>query len=87
MPQTSKIYKMIQNNTTRTLSITVNYEDVKDARFILNNLSTVVLNKASYETKHLSAKVSLENELHIPFQEPRLEVINGKNCMIYKSRL
>jgi hypothetical protein len=78
---------MTQNSTHRTLNIIVDYDDVRDAKFILNNLSTVVLNKVDYESKHLSATVRLQNERHLPFQEPRFEVINGMNCMVFRSRM
>lgn len=78
---------MTQNSTHRTLNIIVDYDYVEDAKFILNNLSTVVLNKVDYESKHLSATVRLQNEQHLPFQEPRFEVINGNNCMIFRSRM
>jgi hypothetical protein len=78
---------MTETPHQRTLKITINFEDVKDAKFILNNLSTVILNKADYESKHLSAKIKIKNVNHLPFQEPRFEEINGEKCMVFKSSI
>ena len=70
---------------TRTIVITIEFDEVKDAKYLLSNLSTVVLNKREYESKHLSAKMQLEGESILPFQEPRFEQINGVQCMVFKS--
>lgn len=78
---------MTESPHPRTLKITIDFEDVKDVKVLLANLSTVLLDKLEYETKHLSAKLRLRNINHLPFQEPRFETINGKNCMVFKSSM
>ena len=78
---------MTESPHPRTLKITIDFEDVKDAKLLLANLSTVLLNKSEYESKHLSAKIKIKNVNHLPFQEPRFEEINGLKCLVFKSSM
>lgn len=76
---------MKQNPTKRKVRIEIEFEETKDVKFLLANLSKQALEMEMYETKHLSAVLSLSGIKLLPFQEPRLETINGVNYLIYKS--
>jgi hypothetical protein len=76
---------MKETPTRRTMKIEIDFEETKDAKFLLQNLSLEAMRKAMFETKHLSASMSLSSINRLPFQEPRLETINGRNCMVFKS--
>ena len=69
----------------RKISIEIEFDETKDAKFLLENLSKIALEKAIFEKKHLSAYLTLSSINRLPFQEPRLETINGVNCMVFKS--
>jgi hypothetical protein len=69
----------------RKISIEIEFEETKDVKFLLENLSKIALEKTIFETKHLSAYLTLSSINRLPFQEPRLETINGVNCMVFKS--
>jgi hypothetical protein len=76
---------MKQAPTRRTIKIEIDFEEFKDVRILLQNLSIEAMRKSVYQTKHLSASMSLSSINRLPFQEPRLETINGRNCMVFKS--
>lgn len=76
---------MKQTPTKRTIKIEIEFEETKDVKFLLENLSKIALEKTIFETKHLSAYLTLSSINRLPFQEPRLETINGRNCMVFKS--
>lgn len=76
---------MKQNPTKRKVRIEIEFEETKDVKFLLANLSKQALEMEMYETKHLSAVLSLSGIKLLPFQEPRLETINGVNYMVFKS--
>ena len=76
---------MKQNPTKRKVRIEIEFEETKDVKFLLANLSKQALEMEMYETKHLSAVLNLSGIKLLPFQEPRLETINGVNCMVFKS--
>lgn len=76
---------MKQNPTKRKVRIEIEFEETKDVKYLLANLSKQALEMEMYETKHLSAVLSLSGIKLLPFQEPRLETINGINCMVFKS--
>jgi hypothetical protein len=76
---------MKQNQTKRKVRIEIEFEETKDVKYLLANLSKQALEMEMYETKHLSAVLSLSGIKLLPFQEPRLETINGVNYLIYKS--
>jgi hypothetical protein len=76
---------MKETPTRRTMKIEIDFEEFKDVKFLLQNLSLEAMRKAMFETKHLSASMSLSSINRLPFQEPRLETINGRNCMVFKS--
>lgn len=76
---------MKQNPTKRKVRIEIEFEETKDVKFLLANLSKQALEMEMYETKHLSAVLSLSGIKLLPFQEPLLETINGVNYLIYKS--
>lgn len=69
----------------RKISIEIEFDETNDAKFLLENLSKIALEKAIFEKKHLSAYLTLSSINRLPFQEPRLETINGVNCMVFKS--
>ena len=69
----------------RKISIEIEFDETKDAKFLLENLSKIALEKAIFEKKHLSAYLTLSSINRLPFQEPRLETINGVNCIEFKS--
>ncbi len=70
----------------RSVVIELDYTNVQDALFLLNNLNSVLLNKANYTTKHLSARMQLNGE-SLSFVEPVFETINGTDFMIIKSSI
>jgi hypothetical protein len=76
---------MKQTPTRRTIKIEVDFEEFKDVKFLLENLSIEAMRKSVYQTKHLSASMSLSSINRLPFQEPSLQTINGVNCMVFKS--
>jgi hypothetical protein len=76
---------MKQIPTRRTIKIEVDFEEFKDVKFLLENLSIEAMRKSVYQTKHLSASMSLSSINRLPFQEPSLQTINGVNCMVFKS--
>jgi hypothetical protein len=76
---------MKETPTRRTIKIEIDFEEFKDVKFLLQNLSLEAMQRAPYETKHLSAHLTLSSINRLPFQEPRLETINGRNCMVFKS--
>jgi hypothetical protein len=76
---------MKQTPTRRTIKIEIDFEEFKDVKFLLENLSIEAMRKSVYQTKHLSAYLTLSSINRLPFQEPRLETINGVNCMVFKS--
>jgi hypothetical protein len=76
---------MKQTPTKRKIRIEIEFEETKDVKFLLANLSKQALEMEMYETKHLSAVLSLSGIKLLPFQEPREETINGRNCMVFKS--
>lgn len=76
---------MKQAPTKRKVRIEIEFEETKDVKFLLANLSKQALEMEMYETKHLSAVLSLSGIKLLPFQEPREETINGVNYLIYKS--
>jgi hypothetical protein len=76
---------MKQAPTRRTIKIEIDFEEFKDIKFLLENLSIEAMRKSVYQTKHLSAYLTLSSINRLPFQEPRLETINGRNCMVFKS--
>jgi hypothetical protein len=76
---------MKETPTRRTIKIEIDFEEFKDVKFLLQNLSLEAMRKAMFETKHLSAYLTLSSINRLPFQEPRLETINGRNCMVFKS--
>ena len=76
---------MKQTPTKRTIKIEIEFEETKDVKFLLENLSKIALEKTIFETKHLSAYLTLSSINRLPFQEPRLETINGRNCLVFKS--
>lgn len=78
---------MKQNPTKRKVRIEIEFEETKDVKFLLANLSKQALEMEMYETKHLSAVLSLSGIKLLPFQEPRLETIKGVNYLIYKSAM
>jgi hypothetical protein len=76
---------MKQTPTRRTIKIEIDFEEFNDVKFLLENLSIEAMQRAPYETKHLSAYLTLSSINRLPFQEPRLETINGRDCMVFKS--
>jgi hypothetical protein len=76
---------MKQTQKRRKISIEIEFDETKDAKFLLENLSKIALEKMIFEKKHLSAYLTLSSINRLPFQEPRLETINGVNCMVFKS--
>ena len=76
---------MKQTQKRRKISIEIEFDETKDAKFLLENLSKIALEKTIFEKKHLSAYLTLSSINRLPFQEPRLETINGRNCMVFKS--
>jgi hypothetical protein len=76
---------MKQTPTRRTIKIEIDFEEFKDVKFLLENLSIEAMRKSVYQTKHLSASMSLSSINRLPFQEPSLQTINGVNCMVFKS--
>jgi hypothetical protein len=76
---------MKQTPTRRTIKIEIDFEEFKDVKFLLENLSIEAMRKSVYQTKHLSASMSLSSINRLPFQEPSLQMINGVNCMVFKS--
>ena len=76
---------MKQNPTKRKVRIEIEFEETKDVKYLLANLSKQALEMEMYETKHLSAVLSLSGIKLLPFQEPREETIKGVNYLIYKS--
>jgi hypothetical protein len=78
---------MKQTPTRRTIKIEIDFEEFKDVKFLLQNLSIEAMRRAPYQTKHLSATLTLNSINRLPFQEPRLETINGVNCMVFKSSI
>jgi hypothetical protein len=78
---------MKQTPTRRTIKIEIDFEEFKDVKFLLENLSIEAMQRAPYQTKHLSASMSLSSINRLPFQEPRFEEINGEKCMVFKSSM
>jgi hypothetical protein len=76
---------MKQTPTRRTIKIEIDFEEFKDVKFLLENLSIEAMRKSMFETRHLSAYLTLSSINRLQFQEPRLETINGRNCMVFKS--
>ena len=76
---------MKQNQTKRKVRIEIEFEETKDVKYLLANLSKQALEMEMYETKHLSAVLNMSGIKLLPFQEPREETINGVNYLIYKS--
>jgi hypothetical protein len=76
---------MKQTPTRRTIKIEIDFEEFKGVKFLLENLSIEAMRKSMFETRHLSAYLTLSSINRLQFQEPRLETINGRNCMVFKS--
>jgi hypothetical protein len=76
---------MKQTPTRRTIKIEIDFEEFNDVKILLQNLSIEAMRKSVYQTKHLSASMSLSSINRLPFQEPSLQTINGVNCMVFKS--
>jgi hypothetical protein len=76
---------MKQTQKRRKISIEIEFDETKDAKFLLENLSKIALEKMIFEKKHLSAYLTLSSINRLPFQEPSLQTINGVNCMVFKS--
>jgi hypothetical protein len=76
---------MKQTPTRKTIKIEIDFDEFNDVKILLQNLSIEAMRKSVYQTKHLSASMSLSSINRLPFQEPRLETINGVNCMVFKS--
>jgi hypothetical protein len=76
---------MKQTPTRRTIKIEIDFEEFNDVKILLQNLSIEAMRKSVYQTKHLSAYLTLSSINRLPFQEPSLETINGVNCMVFKS--
>jgi hypothetical protein len=76
---------MKQTPTRRTIKIEIDFEEFNDVKILLQNLSIEAMRKSVYQTKHLSASMSLSSINRLPFQEPSLQTINGVNYMVFKS--
>jgi hypothetical protein len=52
---------MKQTPTRRTIKIEIDFEEFKDVKFLLENLSIEAMQRAPNQTKHLSAALTLNS--------------------------